>query len=68
MAADALFIVGLVLAMGAKSSLQIDTRVAPELLENSRQLQEILTRWHPKSLARVEVIATARDRSGAFPQ
>lgn len=59
--ADALFVVGLVLAMATDRVLQLDAPVSPRLLANSSTAQEILTLWYPKKLGRTKLQVASRE-------
>src|SRR5699024_1154788 len=58
-AADAFFIIGLILAIGSDGVLEMDQQVSPRLIYNSQAAQDILRTWYPKQLvpARLEVAA-----------
>lgn len=55
-AADAFFIVGMILAMGSDGVLMMDQPVSKRLIYNSRAAQDILLNWYPTRLRRIEVM------------
>lgn len=64
-AADAFFIIGLILAIGSDGVLEMDQQVSPRLIYNSQAAQDILRTWYPKQLvpARLEVAAREQDKA-----
>src|SRR5690554_1569011 len=60
-AADAFFIVGLLLAMGTDGALAMDRPVSKRLTYNTRAIQDILLGWHPNRLTSVQVSVPTRD-------
>lgn len=63
-AADAFFIIGLILAMGSNSDLTMDQPVSKRLVYNAQAVQDILLGWYPNRLhqARLNVSARKRDQ------
>lgn len=64
-AADAFFVIGLILAIGSDGVLQMDQPVSSRLIYNSQAAQDILRSWYPKQLvpARLEVQARPQDKA-----
>jgi hypothetical protein len=62
--ADALFPIGLLLAMSTDGILELDQPVSAPLLENADIVQDILLSWHGHKLSRARIEVAARP-SGA---
>lgn len=62
---DALFTIGLPLAMASDGQLTLDAPVSPRLLEHSELLQDILLTWHPRKLRRARLDVPARTEADA---
>lgn len=64
-AADAFFIIGLILAIGSDGVLEMDQPVSSRLIYNSQAAQDILRTWYPKQLvpARLDVTSRSQDQS-----
>lgn len=61
-AADAFFVLGLVLAMGTDGRLDMDVRVSKRLIYNADAVQSIIVGWYPKRVRRIDHIdVAARD-------
>ncbi|WP_231939642.1 hypothetical protein [Brevibacterium siliguriense] len=64
-AADAFFIIGLILAIGSDGVLEMDDAVSRRLIYNSQAAQDILRTWYPKQLvaARLDVPQRPEDKT-----
>lgn len=64
-AADAFFIIGLILAIGSDGLLEMEQAVSRRLLYNSQAAQDILISWYPKKLvpAQLEVPSRSEDKT-----
>lgn len=59
-AADAFYVIGLIIAMGTDRTLELSTPVSERLLYNSGPIQSILANWYPKKLAKVAITVASR--------
>ena len=64
-AADAFFIIGLILAVGSDGVLEMDQPVPSRLIFNSQSAQDILRSWYPKQLVSARLSVPTRDRDKA---
>jgi len=58
-AADAFYIIGLVLAMGTDGILTIDQPVSRRLIYQTRAIQDIIVGWYPQRVHRIDEISVA---------
>lgn len=60
-AADAFFVIGLILAMGTDGELVMTAPVSKKLLHSSKAAQDILLGWYPRQLKRAVLHVAARE-------